>query len=250
MKKIVVFSGAGLDRESGVLTFRDCKDGLWNNHKIDDVATLSAWSKNRKMVLDFYNERRRELPKVKPNQGHFDLVTLEQEYDVVHITQNVSDLLERAGASKVYHLHGELTKARGTLFFDKHDTLLGNVNEPFDIGYNDILLHDECDEGSQIRPHIVWFGEYPFHVDRAYQQIEKADILLIIGTSLQISYTLPLLTSVKSDCKIIYIDPEPVQYLDNYGLDVEYIRKNGVEGINEIVHRLIIQEIGCDKNDE
>jgi NAD-dependent deacetylase len=229
-KKIVIFSGAGLDRESGVLTFRDCKDGLWNNHRIEDVATIDAWKKDREKVLDFYNERRQQMPEVHPNNAHKSLVSLEETFDVTNVTQNVSDLLERAGATKVFHLHGELTMACDCM----------TKKNKYYIGYNDIVMGTKCPEtDSQLRPDIVWFGEYPMHVERAYQVMEKADILIIIGTSLQIGYTLDMLRAVKEGCRIIYIDPSPMKYLDNYGLSVEYIKKGAVEGVAEIVNELI-----------
>lgn len=231
-KKIVVFSGAGLDRESGVLTFRDCKDGLWNNHKIDEVATPEGWENDPERVLNFYNERRREMPTVVPNRAHKALVDLEEEYDVIHVTQNVSDLLERAGVSKVYHLHGELTKARGEK--------LTNGFQITDIGYNDINLGDVCEiSGSQLRPNIVWFGEMPFFVERSYQAIENADILLIIGTSLQITYTLHMLQAIKHGCRVIYIDPSPSNDLSNYGMKIEYIRESAEKGVTALVEKLL-----------
>jgi NAD-dependent deacetylase len=251
MKKIVVFSGAGLDRESGVLTFRDCKDGLWNNYKIDEVATPEGWKNDKEKVLQFYNERRQQLPDVHPNEAHISLVSLETEYEVIHITQNVSDLLERAGASNVIHLHGELTKARSS-FYESFNIPLDEV---IDIGYNDIKLGDKCEKrGSQLRPHIVWFKEYPLGVNEAYRAVEKADILLIVGTSLQISYTLDMLSNVRrigdeqhgggSPCEIYFVDPKPMRYLDNYGLTVNYIEKPAVEGIGELVKNLLIQASG------
>ena len=249
-KKIVIFSGAGLDRESGVLTFRDCKDGLWNNHKIDDVATPKGWSKDRSKVLDFYNERRRQMPEVHPNDAHFALAALEEEFDVIHVTQNVSDLLERAGATNIIHLHGELTKARTS--FGMNNPRLVDTQEPIDIGYNDINLGDVDEDGVQLRPHIVWFGEYPFGINRAYQAFRNADVVLIIGTSLNIGYTLNFFDEVKKTTPIIYIDPEPSKTLDaqHFGIKVEYITKGAVEGVQEIIDRLIIQEIGDDKNDK
>lgn len=236
-KKIVVFSGAGLDRESGVLTFRDCKDGLWNNYKIDDVATPSGWKKSRETVLDFYNERRRQMPEVEPNGAHIALAKLEEEYDVTHLTQNVSDLLERGGCNNIIHLHGALNMACDSL----------SMKHKYYIGYNDIELGMKCPEtDSQLRPDIVWFGEMPHRVDEGYGAVYDADILLIIGTSLQISYTLGMLNNVRqriddvsNPCRIIYIDPKPEHYLDNYGLTVEYVRKNAVEGVTEIVNELI-----------
>lgn len=246
MKKLVVFSGAGISKESGVLTFRDVKDGLWNNHKIEDVATIEGWIKDPVKVLAFYNERRQQMPTVVPNDAHFGLVALEEEFDVTIITQNVDDLHERAGSSKILHLHGELTKAKssygtGNIILDNHDSVY--------IGYDDINVGDVCKKfGAQMRPDIVWFGEYPYQVDRAHQAVTNADILLIIGTSLQIGYTLDMLRNVKKECKIIYIDPQPMYYLDNYGLTVEYVTKNAIDGVNEIVNRLLVQENGYDKN--
>ena len=236
-KKIVIFSGAGISAESGVETFRGLKNGLWNNHKIDDVATPSGWKKSRENVLDFYNERRQQLPQVEPNAAHEALVQLEEYYDVTVITQNVDDLHERAGSTSVIHLHGELTKACDCM----------SKKNVYNIGYNNIPLGLKCPEnGSQPRPYIVWFEEMPNNVDEAYTAIYHADILLVIGTSLQISYTLDLLRSVRQTfegtnepCRIIYIDPSPKNYLDNYGLKVEYVRKGAVEGVSEIVNELL-----------
>lgn len=240
-KKIVVFSGAGLDRESGVLTFRDTKDGMWNNYKIEDVATPRGWKNNPQVVLDFYNERRREMPNVQPNKAHKALVDLEEDFEVIHVTQNVSDLLERAGATTVYHLHGELTKARGEDTGNILDRLMASKGDKSThIGYNDINLGDlDFKTGTQLRPHIVWFGEYPFHVNKAYEAMNNADILVVIGTSLQIGYTLDLLQSVTPECRIVYIDPEPMNYLSNYGMKVEYIREKAEKGVIGFVNGLL-----------
>lgn len=230
-KKIVVFTGAGVSRESGVLTFRDSVDGLWENHKIDDVCTPSGWKKDREKVLNFYNDRRRQLPTVEPNSAHTGLVKLEDKYDVTIVTQNVDDLHERAGSSKILHLHGELTKARGTL--SSKETIV-------EIGYNDINIGDKCEiTGSQLRPHIVWFEEYPFNVEESYDAITEADVLIIIGTSLMIGYTLNLLSSVNGDCKIYYIDPQPSRYLDHLGKDITYIEKPATEGVELILNELL-----------
>ena len=248
-KKIVIFSGAGISKESGILTFRDVKDGLWNNHKVEDVATIEGWKKDRAMVLDFYNERRRQLPDVHPNEAHIALASLEEEYDVTITTQNVDDLHERGGSTNILHLHGELTKAKGCYGGSRGP--FSDVCESIDIGYNDINIGDKDDKfDSQLRPDIVWFGEYPKHINKAYQAVRNANILLIIGTSLQIGYTLDMLQNVRTDCQIIYIDPEPMHYLDNYGLKVEYITKTAVEGVTEVVNRLLTQAIGDDKNDK
>lgn len=233
-KKIVVFSGAGLDAESGIDTFRGLKNSMWNNHKIEDVATPEGWRKDRKKVLDFYNERRREMPEVIPNDAHKAIVKLEDSFDVVNVTQNVSDLLERAGATHVIHLHGELTKARGALYDNKPSP----ADVVYDIGYNDINIGDKCKvTGSQLRPHIVWFGEYPFGIDEAYKTIDNCDILIIIGTSLNIGYTIPML-GVKNT-RVVYIDPSPSRTLDEYGLNIEYIEKGAVDGMNELTKKLL-----------
>ena len=230
-KKIVVFTGAGVSRESGVLTFRDSVDGLWENHKIDDVCTPSGWKKDSEKVLNFYNDRRRQLPTVEPNSAHTGLVKLEEKYDVTIVTQNVDDLHERAGSSKILHLHGELTKARGTL--SSKETIV-------EIGYNDINIGDKCEiTGSQLRPHIVWFEEMPFNVEESYDAITEADVLIIIGTSLMIGYTLNLLSSVNGDCKIYYIDPQPSRYLDHLGKEITYIEKPATEGVKDVVEELL-----------
>lgn len=237
-KKIVIFSGAGLDRESGVLTFRDSVDGLWENHNIDEVATKSGWKKDPKKVLDFYNARRAQMPTVEPNDAHKIIAELEGEFsDVINITQNVSDLLERAGATTVYHLHGELTKARGEMDYGNPHIVLGQV---YDIGYDDINIGDLAEDNkSQMRPHIVWFGEYPFKVDESYDALADCDVLIIVGTSLNIGYTHQMLMSVNSTAKIYYVDPEPSKDLDSYGMDVEYIEKPATEGM-AIVKELLL----------
>lgn len=250
-KKIVVFSGAGLSRESGILTFRDVKDGLWNNYKIDEVATPEGWKKDREKVLQFYNERRAQLPTVEPNSAHIALASLENEYDVTVVTQNVDDLHERAGSTNILHLHGELTKARGCYYDNKPSTL----DQVYDIGYNEIKVGDRCKTtDSQLRPHIVWFGEYPFDVDKAYQAMRSADILIVVGTSLQIGYTLHLLSEVsregdehyggKKGCEIYFVDPQPTRSLEAYGLKVNYIIKPATEGIGDLVNTLLVRATG------
>lgn len=243
MKKIVVFSGAGLDQESGIPTYRDGKNGLWNNYSIEDIATPEGWSKNREKVLDFYNSIRRELPNNKPNLAHKALLKLETKYDVYHVTQNVSDLLQRTGVKNVVNLHGELTKARGSAYRNN----IIPKESIIDIGYNDINIGDKCKiSGSQLRPNLVFFNEYPQDVDRAYRWMSDADILLIVGTSLQIGYTLSLISNVrkveingKPPCRIIYVDPKPMEYLEAYGLSVEYIKNPATKGVTKIVKELL-----------
>lgn len=248
MKKIVIFTGAGVSKESGVDTFRDAKEGLWENFKIEEVATPQGWSKDRTKVLDFYNARRRQLPTVEPNGAHYALAELENEYEVTIVTQNVDDLHERAGSTNILHLHGELTKARTS--FGMNNPLLVFTQKVYDIGYDDINLGDEAEEGGQLRPHIVWFGEYPFKVIEAGRAFKNADIVIVIGTSLQISYTLNFFDDLKKDAKVYFIDPDPVNYLDQYGFDLTYIKKGAVEGVGELAKVLLTQAIGDDKNDE
>ncbi|NLF43459.1 MAG: NAD-dependent deacylase, partial [Bacteroidales bacterium] len=174
-KKVVVLSGAGISAESGIKTFRD-SDGLWENHNVNDVATPQAWKRNPELVQQFYNERRKQLSEVKPNDAHYALVKLEEKYDVQVITQNVDDLHERAGSSKVLHLHGELKKARST----KDENLI------YDIKGWELKMGDLCEKGSQLRPHIVWFGEAVPMIDTAALLSSKADIFIVVGTSLNV----------------------------------------------------------------
>ena len=235
-KKIVIFSGAGISAESGVPTFRFGEDALWAGVPVGDVATPEGWKKDRENVLDFYNDRRQQLTTVKPNDAHKALFDLESEYDVTIVTQNVDDLHERGGSTNVLHLHGELTKARGCMYNHKTSELDNIIN----IGYNDINIGDKCEiTGSQLRPHIVWFGEYPHNTNKAIEAFKNADILIIIGTSLQIGYTIPMIgNNIDKDCEVYYIDPEPAKYLDQYGLPIVYIEKKAVEGVKDLVEIL------------
>ena len=172
MKKIVVLTGAGISAESGIKTFRDA-DGLWEGHDIYDVATPEAWRRNPELVLDFYNQRRKQLLSVNPNSAHKLLAQLQEKYQVVIITQNVDDLHERAGSENVIHLHGELRKVRSTI----DDSLIYNWSR-------DLILGDNCKLKSQLRPHIVWFGEAVPNLSLAEEITQKADLLIIIGTSM------------------------------------------------------------------
>lgn len=197
MQKIVVLTGAGISAESGIKTFRDA-DGLWENHRIEDVATPEAWARNPELVLRFYNERRRQLLTVVPNEGHRALVALEQRYAVQVITQNVDDLHERAGSTNVLHLHGELRKVRSS----RHEHLIYERDD-------DILLGDRCEKGHQLRPHIVWFGEMVPKLEEAADLTSEADILLIVGTSLQVYPAASLMMYARPDIPVYYIDPRP-----------------------------------------
>jgi NAD-dependent deacetylase len=195
-KKLVVLRGAGLDKESGIETFRSGENSTWNNYKVEEVATKDAWRKNKELVLDFYNKRRSQLKDVEPNEAHYSLVSLEKYYDVTHITQNVSDLLERAGSNKVLHLHGELTKVRSSL----DETLVYDWHEDCNIG-------DKCEKGSQLRPHIVWFGEMVPKLSEAADLVYDADILIIVGTSFTVYPAASLMEHSKGDTKIYIVDP-------------------------------------------
>ena len=198
-KKILIFSGAGVSKESGIETFRDSKDSLWNNYKIEDVATIDAWRKNRSLVLDFYNQRRTQLKDVHPNLAHKIIADLEKEYDVTLVTQNVDNLHERAGSKNIIHLHGDLTKSRSTF--------PGSTESYYCSG--DINIGDKCPRGAQLRPNIIWFGENldPMNIKNAETAAEKCDICIIVGTSMQVfpANQIPFLT--KEDCIIFYIDP-------------------------------------------
>jgi NAD-dependent deacetylase len=195
-KKLVVFTGAGISAESGIQTFRG-GNGLWENYKIEDVATPQAWQKNKDLVLDFYNQRRIQVLKALPNAAHKALVTLEQKYDVHIITQNIDDLHERAGSKQVLHLHGEIRKSRSTANPQKVYEIKGELLQPGDM----------CELGSQLRPHIVWFGEIVPMMDTAEQIVAQADVFLVIGTSLQVYPAASLLQFVPSSVPCIVIDP-------------------------------------------
>ena len=197
MKKIVVLTGAGISAESGINTFRD-SNGLWEGHDVMEVASPQGFASNPKLVLDFYNQRRRQLFEVLPNRAHIDLVQLEDTFDVTIITQNVDDLHERANSSKVIHLHGELLKARSI----KNEHIIFERK-------NDIYLGDIAEDGGQLRPHIVWFGEAVPMLEKAIAITEKADVLVIIGTSMQVYPAASLVNYISQDVPIYFIDPKP-----------------------------------------
>ena len=195
-KKLVVFSGAGISAESGVQTFRD-SNGLWENHRVEDVASPQGFAKNPNMVLDFYNARRRQLREITPNKAHFILAELEEYLDVQVITQNVDDLHERAGSQNVLHLHGELLKVRSTR------------NESYVLDWRGDLQLGDCDaNGNQLRPHIVWFGEVVPALEAAIDLVEQADYIAIIGTSLQVYPAAGLTDFAPKNIPIFYIDPK------------------------------------------
>lgn len=197
MKKIVILTGAGISAESGIQTFRDA-DGLWENHDVMEVASPQGWEKNRALVLRFYNDRRNHLKDVEPNAAHKALAELESKYKVVVITQNVDDLHERGGSSNILHLHGELTKMRSIL----DDTVIYDCTE-------DIKVGDKAKDGYQLRPHIVWFGEMVPMLEKAAGEVMAADIVIVIGSSMQVYPAAGLVDFAPDDIPIYYIDPKP-----------------------------------------
>lgn len=222
-KKLVVLTGAGMSAESGISTFRD-SDGLWENYRVEDVATPEGFAANPEMVLDFYNQRRRELLQTKPNAGHIGLVALEKDFDVSIITQNVDNLHERAGSSNVIHLHGELMKACS----------VRDLNTTYDLSPDnpDIHLGDKDPHGVQLRPFIVWFGEAVPMIDEAIREVEACDIFVVIGTSLNVYPAAGLLNYVRRGQPIYLIDPKEVK---TYRDDVHFIRKGASEGVHELI---------------
>lgn len=197
MKKLVVFTGAGISAESGLKTFRG-DDGLWEGYRVEEVATPQAWKLNPELVLDFYNIRRKQCMAAQPNSAHKAIVELERQYDLEVITQNVDDLHERAGSKKVLHLHGEIRKAQSTL----------NPKFVYGMKGDEILLGDVCELGAQLRPFIVWFGEAVPFMEKAERIAEQADILVVVGTSLQVYPAANLLHVVSDQCKVYVIDPK------------------------------------------
>ena len=197
MLNICVLTGAGISAESGINTFRD-HNGLWEGHDVMQVATPEGFKKNPELVLEFYNQRRKQLKSVKPNAAHLALAQLEQKYLVNIITQNVDDLHERAGSKNVKHLHGELMKAKSSI----DDSLIYNWTE-------DIKIGNTCEKGSQLRPHVVWFGEAVPMFEHAIAQVEVADIIMVVGTSMQVYPAASLIDFKKAETPIYFIDPEP-----------------------------------------
>ncbi|AZI32144.1 SIR2 family NAD-dependent protein deacylase [Kaistella carnis] len=223
-KKIVVFSGAGISAESGVKTFRD-HDGLWENHRIEDVASPEGFRKNPQLVLDFYNARRRQLNEVEPNDAHLILAELQEFYDVEIITQNVDDLHERAGSKKVLHLHGELKKARP-------------IDSDVDIVVweNDLNVGDKNDKGVQLRPHIVWFGETVSEMENAIEITSTADYFIVIGTSMTVYPAAGLIHYLPDDCEIFVIDPK---LSNSYTKSEHYFQMSATEGMKILTKKFL-----------
>lgn len=226
MKKIVVLTGAGISAESGLRTFRD-SDGLWEEHRVEDVATFEAWQRNQQLVLDFYNQRRKQLSEAKPNAGHLALVELEKKYDVQIITQNVDDLHEKAGSAHVLHLHGELKKVRSTV-----DDKLVYTLDGWELKKGDL-----CEKGSQLRPHIVWFGEAVPMIEPAMKLAADADIFIVIGTSLNVYPAAGLVHYVRKNTPVYLVDPNAAKI---YGIEnLTVIRENAGSGVPKLVHQLL-----------
>jgi len=230
-KKITVLTGAGISAESGINTFRDA-GGLWEGHDVMEVASPQGFAKNPELVLNFYNQRRKQLHEVSPNIAHKALVELEDFFEVTIVTQNVDDLHERAGSSNVIHIHGELLKVRSTKY----------ENEVIPWS-NDLNLGDCCNKGHQLRPHIVWFGEAVPLLEQAAIATQNADVVIIIGTSMQVYPAASLIDYAQSDIPIYFVDPKPNVSKNNYD-NLTVIAKTAVQGIPKLVTELIatIQE--------
>ena len=224
-KKIVVFSGAGMSAESGIKTFRDT-GGLWEEYRIEDVATFDAWQRDPALVLNFYNQRRKQVMEATPNTGHELIAKLEKDFDVQVITQNIDDLHERAGSKKVLHLHGEIMKSRST----RSNDLV------YPLKHWEIKLGDTCETGTQLRPHIVWFGEAVPEMDRATALAEEADIFITIGTSLNVYPAANLIHVVDPTIPKYLIDPGDFNL--DYVRNLTVIKATAVEGMKILVKKL------------
>lgn len=225
-KKITVLTGAGVSAESGISTFRD-SDGLWENHNVEDVASIEGWYRNPSLVLDFYNARRAQLPDVRPNAAHVAIAGLEKDYDVTVVTQNVDNLHERAGSTRIIHLHGELTKVRPENCCNDRDGF--SEDTVFDIGADAIHIGDLAPNGAQLRPHIVWFGEAVPKIEAAIEAVEAADILLIVGTSLQVYPAAGLYRYAGRDTPIYIIDPKDVPVRDGRITHIKDVATKGMQ---------------------
>ena len=231
-KKLVVLTGAGVSAESGISTFRD-SDGLWEQHKVEDVASIEGWYRNPALVLDFYNARRAQLPTVKPNAAHLAIASLEDEYDVTVVTQNVDNLHERAGSTRIVHLHGELTKVRPENRCNEMDGF--SEETVFDIGAEAVHIGDLAPNGAQLRPHIVWFGEAVPKIETAIDAVEAADILLIVGTSLQVYPAAGLYAYAKAGTPIYIIDPKDVPVMDGRITHIKDVATKGMEEFKKLL---------------
>jgi len=230
MKNVVVFTGAGVSAESGVKTFRD-SDGLWRQYRFEDVASPTAWQNDPELVLEFYNIRRKQLLEVSPNAAHYALVKLEEKFDIQIITQNVDDLHERAGSKNVFHLHGEIRKSRSTV----DPELIYNIE-----GW-ELKLGDRCEKGSQLRPHVVWFGEQVDNFSAASEIATQADIFIVIGTSLVVYPAASLIDYVPDLSPKYLIDPKANMPWAIQNMTV--IQEKAGKGVPELVEKLLNSSI-------
>jgi len=225
-KNLLVFTGAGISAESGIKTFRD-SGGLWEQYKVEDVATYEAWENNRELVLDFYNQRRKQAMEAKPNEAHLFVAELQKDFDVQVVTQNVDDLHERAGSKKVVHLHGEIIKARSTI----DDKLI------YPLKTWELKKGDLCEKGSQLRPHIVWFGELVPQMQYAYALAEMTDLFVVIGTSLNVYPAAGIIDFVPKGAHKWLIDPGKFNF--DVFIEIKHIRNTAVQGIKELQRDLM-----------
>lgn len=228
MKKIVVFSGAGISAESGLNTFRD-SDGLWENYEITEVATPEAWERNPALVLNFYNMRRKQVLAAQPNLAHLCINDLAKVFDVTVITQNIDDLHERAGNQKILHLHGEILKARSTV-----------TEKVYSLKSKELNVGDLCPKKGQLRPHIVWFGEAVPNMMEAAKICENTDILIVVGTSLNVYPAANVVDFVPHGCKIYLIDPKEVTH--GYQNNILFIQENASVGLPQLVKQLLSEK--------
>ncbi len=225
MRKLTILSGAGISAESGIKTFRD-GDGLWENHNITDVASPEGWRKNNELVLEFYNQRRRQLHEVEPNDAHQLIADLEKYFEVQIITQNIDDLHERAGSAQIIHIHGELLKSCSC----NNKTLVYEQKK-------DIKIGDQAEDGAQLRPFIVWFGEEVPLMKEATEKAKEADIFLVIGTSLQVYPAAGLIHEIKDDCLLIVINPNETDF--GYGQRAVVTKETATQGMKLLFDQLI-----------
>ncbi len=225
MKRIVVLTGAGMSAESGLKTFRDA-NGLWEGHDVMEVASPEGWYKNKELVLEFYNQRRSQLLKVQPNNAHKLLADLEKDFEIQIVTQNVDDLHERARSSNVLHLHGELLKVKSVA----NDSLVYEWKKDLKVG-------DKAEDSNQLRPNIVWFGEAVPMLDKAIEIIKKADILVIIGTSMQVYPAASLIHYIQPDISIYFIDPKPNINQNSYN-NLTIISEKASVGVEKLINLL------------
>ena len=223
---IVVLTGAGISAESGIRTFRD-SNGLWEGHDVMEVASPQGWAKNRELVLDFYNQRRKQAKEAQPNRGHLALAALEKDHDVSIITQNVDNLHEKAGSTNVLHLHGELFKCRSTV----------DENLVYDMDHWEIKLGDKCEKGSQLRPHIVWFGEMVPMMEPAVEIVRNADVFMVVGTSMVVYPAASLIDFVPFRAPKYIIDPQipPVARQD----DLYFIQEPATTGVEKAIKQIL-----------